>query len=101
MLPDSVLVISVMKEEFSKDEKVYLKDLVEWSRKSGSYKPKHWIILLTGVEIFAHLSISEVWKKRGGPYKSFSKSYHTDSFSAMSDATIKIHLDMPKFSGKK
>lgn len=92
LIPNSVLVISVLKKSFSRDEIDRLKKFVEWSRESSSYGPKHFVILLTGTELFNEF-LSDCWKKKGKPYSDFSDFHSTRSLESLSDATLSIYLN--------
>jgi len=94
-LPDSILVISVLKDHFSDDEKKLLKEFVEWARTSDNYRPRHWVILLTGTELFARFDISNAWKNKGEPYSKFTN--YQDTLNELSDATQAIYLEMPSY----
>ncbi len=97
MLPGAVIVISVLKEVWGDDEKILLKQFVEWARTSENYKPKHWVILFTGVELFAQPHIISAWTKKGEPYSKFANYHGINSLMALSDATQAIYLDMPSY----
>jgi len=99
MLPGSVLVISVLREKFSNEEKLLLKEFVEWSRESENNKPKHRIILLTGIELFASGDIGNAWKEKGEPHSNFTRYDYTHSFTALSDATLAIYLGVDSYYG--
>lgn len=96
LLPNCILVISVLKESFSKDEIVRLKKFVEWSRESSSFGPKHWVILLTGTELFNEF-LESSWEKKGEPYKNFANFHSIRSLETLSDATISIYLKMDSY----
>jgi hypothetical protein len=96
MMPNSFLVISVLKENFSDKEKILLKEFVEWARETTNYQPRHWVILLTGTELFTDF-ISSTWKKKGEPHSKFSDYDNTRTLSAFSDATLEIYLGMPSY----
>ena len=86
--PNSILVVSVLKESFSKNEKILLEQFVRWSRRNS----KHRIILLTATELFSEF-ISEAWKKKGGKHREYAELhtfYH--GMDAISDATIDVNL---------
>ncbi|MGP5565445.1 hypothetical protein [Vreelandella alkaliphila] len=96
LLPGSVLVISVLKESFSDEEIERLNRFVEWSRESSSYGPKHWVILLTGIELFDEF-LENNWKKKGPPHSIFSDYNSTRSIESLSDSTLNIYLDQKPY----
>ena len=97
MLPNSIIAISVLKESFSNTEKALLKKFVEWARKPVNYKPRHWVILLTGTELFAKHNISYAWKDKGNPYNKFSDYHCTRTLQGLSNSTQAIYLNMPSY----
>jgi hypothetical protein len=97
MLPGAIIVISVLKDDFSAEEKALLKEFVEWARTSKNYKPKHWVILFTGTELFGEYNIENAWKTKGGPHSKFADFHCTNTFSALSDATQEIYLGLPNY----
>jgi hypothetical protein len=97
MLPSAVIVISVLKDDFSDEEKVLLKEFVEWARTSENYRPRHWVILFTGVELFGEYHLENAWKQKGEPHNRFANFHSTRSFSALSNATQEIYLGLPNY----
>lgn len=96
-LPNSVLVVSVLKDDFSDKEKGLLRALAEWTRDTDTYQPKHWLILLTGTELFAKYHLEDAWENKGEPHSNYSNHYHFDSFQSLSDATLGIYLGIPSY----
>lgn len=92
LLPNCVLVISVLKESFSENEIVRLKKFVEWSRESLSFGPKHWVILLTGTELFNEF-LERSWENKGEPYSNFANFHSMRTLETLSDATLSIYLN--------
>ena len=92
MLPGSALVVSVLKDGFSDEEKNHLKELVKWARGPERNNPKHLVILLTGTELFATPYISTAWKEKGEPYSRFEAYHHTHSLAGLSSATLNLYL---------
>lgn len=97
MLPGAIIVISVLKDDFSDEEKVLLKEFVEWARTSENYRPKHWVILFTGVELFGEYHLENAWKQKGGIHSKFADFHATNSFAAISNATQEIYLGLPNY----
>ncbi|MHA1212978.1 MAG: hypothetical protein ACTSSH_11000, partial [Candidatus Heimdallarchaeota archaeon] len=96
LMPNSILIISVLKTEFSVDEIVLLKEFVEWAREPANYKPKHWVILLTGTELYAEF-LGQAWEEKGEPFSNFTDYNTTSNFEPLSDATLAIYLDLPPY----
>lgn len=97
MLPNSIIVVSVLKENFSDAEKVLLKKFVEWARKPFNGDPRHWVILLTGTELFAEHHITNAWKDKGEPFSQFGDYIRMRTLKDLSDATLAIYLGLPSY----
>ncbi|WP_447969889.1 hypothetical protein [Nitrospira sp. M1] len=97
LLPDSVITISVLKEKFSDDEIALLREFIGWARKPIKHEPRHWVILLTGTELFAELGIRDAWKKKGEPFSRYSHSHSSRTLRDLSDSTQAIYLKMSKY----
>lgn len=96
LMPGSILVVSVLKDEFSDDEIILLKKFVEWAREPVHSEPRHWVILLTGTELFGEY-LGSVWKKKGEPFSDFGDYHFTSNFEPLSDATLAIYLGLPPY----
>ena len=97
--PEAILVISVMRDEFTEGEKRSLLPLVKWGRRLNErWTPTNPVILLTGVEIFHQSSIESTWEKKGGPHGEFAKSRELGRLRNLAEATQAIYLDLPPFS---
>jgi len=97
--PGSFIVISVLRESFTKKEQGLLKQFVQWARASKvSSKPRNPVILLTGTELFAERDIDEEWAKVGGKHAEFAHVHHTETLMKLAEATQQIYLDMASFS---
>lgn len=95
-MPGSIIVISVMRDNFTKNEKKLLKKLVEWGRRPNKrWRASHPVILMTGHELFAEYHIGTEWKKLGKPYSDHSGIHSTRSLYSFAFATQAIHLDLP------
>lgn len=95
-LPGSTIVISVLKEEFSDAEKERLRDFVEWAREPINYGPRHWVILLTGTELFSH-HLEQTWKELGEPFTDQADYHNIHSLEPLSNATQSIYLGLEPF----
>lgn len=97
-LPGAIIVISVLRDEFTTSEKKWLKQFVQWGRRPDSQgRPTNSVILLTAHELFFDHLISATWKKLGEPYNSFADYEHTGNLRSFADATQRIHLGLPSF----
>ncbi|MGE6608836.1 hypothetical protein ACQKE4_20395 [Halomonas sp. NPDC076908] len=93
VIPDSVIVISVLKDSFSKEEKQRLIEFVSWAREPVNYRPRHWVILLTGTELFND-SLERTWQNLGEPYSTHANTHSTHYLEPISDATQSIYLGL-------
>ncbi len=96
LVPGSIVVISVLKTEFSNNEVIRLKEFVKWCREPIKSEPRHWVILLTGTELFNEF-LEGAWKKKGEPFSRFADYSFTHDFERLSDATLAIYLGLPSF----
>jgi hypothetical protein len=101
--PGSYLAVSVLRNEFTNNEKVLLKALVRWSRKlTVDGGPRNRVLLLTGHELLRQSEpISRTWKEIGGKHAELSGFHHTNSLRNIAEASIAIHLDMPSFESER
>lgn len=85
-----------MRDNFTKNEKMLLKKLVEWGRRSNRrWKASYPVILMTGHELFAEHLISAEWKKLGEPYSGYTDFHSTRSLYSFAFAKQAIHLSLP------
>lgn len=96
LMQESILVISVLKGSFSDEERKILTEFVDWTRNNNSYGPKHWVILLTGTELFDK-DLSKAWKKLGEPFNNYTDYHSLRSFESLSNATLSIYLGLPSY----
>ena len=94
--PGSTIVVSVLRDDFTKKEKKLLESLASICRKpdsgGGMANP---LVLLTGRELFFDFSLPETWKKLGSPYEQFANYECTRDLRSLAEATQAIHLDLP------
>jgi len=95
-LPGSIIVISVLKKEFSDAEKERLRDFVAWAREPINYGPRHWVILLTGTELFSH-HLEGTWNAMEAPFSEHANFHSTNFLEPLSDATLSIYLGLEPF----
>jgi hypothetical protein len=97
-LPDAVIVISVMRDEFTPSEKKLLKPFVEWGRRANERGlPTNPVVLLTGHELFMDHMVSSTWKALSAPHVNFADYEHTRNLHNLAQATQAIHLGLPSF----
>ena len=97
--PGSVIVISVMRDEFTPGEIRNLLPFVKWARRlDPHWMPTNPVVLLTGVELFHEFSIESTWGDRGGPYERFANFGITRSLHRFAEATQMLYLDLPSFA---
>ena len=96
-LPGSIIAIAVLKEEFSKSEKIRLRRLVRWGRRLNAERECiNPVLLLTGTELLSRRPFRDAWRGKGGAYAEFENRYFED-LPSVAEATVKIHLGMPSF----
>ena len=95
-IPDSIIVISVLKESFSENEKQRLNEFVLWARDPVGYRPRHWVILLTGTELFNEF-LERTWKDLGEPFSAHANYHSTKYLEPLSDATQSIYLGLDSY----
>ncbi|MES2822492.1 MAG: hypothetical protein V4732_02745 [Pseudomonadota bacterium] len=99
IMPNSLIVISVLKTNFSDEEKKLLSNFVSWAREpqdQEKYSPKHWVILLTGTELF-HENFKHAWEEMPEPFSKYADYQNTRNLEALSNATLAIYLDLPAY----
>jgi len=97
-LPGSTIVISVMRDDFTPNEKALLIKFVKWARRlDAEGRPTNAVVLLTGNELFFDFSISHTWKELGGEHGKYADYDHTNKLDAFADATQAIYLGLPTF----
>lgn len=97
-LPNTFVVISVLRDSFTPSEIKRLKSFVQWGRRPNVHgQPTNPVILLTGVELFAEDYIQSEWENLLEPYKSFSDSLSIRTLYCFADATQQIYLGLPSY----
>lgn len=93
-LPGTVLVVSVLKENFSEKEKRLLEKLVRWGWVSVEGRMRAPVILLTGVELFADWTVEKSWQQKGAPYPADADVSVFSDLELFAMETQRIHLGM-------
>lgn len=92
-LPTAYFVISVLRETFTTNEKVLIKNFIAWMEKQNKSKSdQNRVILLTGAELFLNFSIDATWSKLSGIHKKHSDNRNSSSLNGLSIATQEIYL---------
>ena len=100
-LPGSIIAMSVLKEEFSKSEKIRLRRLVRWGRRlNAEGECTNPVLLLTGTELMSQRPLRNAWRGKGGAYAEFANRYIED-LPSVADATVKIYLGLPSFEEQR
>ncbi len=97
-LPGAVIVISVMRNHFTENEKKIIGQFVKWaSRLNTRGKVINPVILFTGHELFVDYLLSATWKDLGKPYEDYTDYEHTKDLYSLAQATQAIYLGLPSF----
>jgi hypothetical protein len=97
-LPNSVVVISVLRDHFTPKEKKLLAPFVNWGRRVNVHgEPTNPVLLLTSNELMMEHFVSATWKELGGVHGKFSEYEHTRNLLDFADATQQIYLGMKSF----
>ena len=97
-LPGATIVISVLRDHFTENEKRALLPFVKWARRlNKDWAPTNPVILLTGVELFNDFDLGSTWTEKGGRYAEFSNFEYTHELEKLSEATQAIYLGLPSF----
>jgi hypothetical protein len=97
-LPDAVVVIAVLRDHFTKNEKKLLTKFVTWGRTPNSYgEPSNPVLLLTSTELLMEHSVTTTWKHLGGKHAQFSSFREMRNLLGFANVTQQLYLDMPSF----
>ncbi len=97
-LPGAVIVISVLRDNFTPSEKELLVPFVNWARRLDEHgRPTNPVILLTAHELFMDHFITSTWKALGEPYASYAEYWHTQSLQNFAEATQRVYLNIQPF----
>jgi hypothetical protein len=96
--PGSALVFATLNSELQESEVKLIQDSAIIERKKRMRgKSSSPVILLTGIELFAH-RIADNWKKKGGIYERFGqRSFELTKLSTLADAAQQIYLHLPSW----
>src|SRR5262249_33524709 len=97
-LPDSVIVIAVLRDHFTAAEKKILRKFVTWGSRANVYgEATNRVLLLTSLAVTIDHYLSWTWKALGGPHGKFSDYEHSRTLLILAEATQQIYLGMPSF----
>jgi hypothetical protein len=97
-LPEAVIVIAILRDDFTKAEKKLLKRLVSWGRRVNIYgEPTNPVLLLTSHELTMDYNLSSTWKELGGEHAKFTDYNDTRTLFDFADVTQRIYLGIPSF----
>lgn len=95
-LPNAVVVISVLRDHFTRAEKELLKKFVNWGRRVNIHgEPTNPVLLLTAHELTMGFLLSKTWEDIGGTHARFAQN--ANSLLEFAEATQQIHLGLPSF----
>jgi hypothetical protein len=92
----AVLVFATLRDELTEKEKKLLRPLVNKGRKYWkAERPYNPVLILTGNELFGHLSVTKSWEKLSQRHRQASKWHSIDlKLMELCDATQQLYLDM-------
>lgn len=97
-LPNALVVISVLRDHFTRTEKALLNKFVNWGRRVNIHgEPTNPVLLLTAHELTMGYLLSATWEELGGIHARFAKYEHTRNLLNLADATQQIYLGLPSF----
>jgi hypothetical protein len=97
-LPETVIVIAVLRDHFTAAERKILTRFVAWGRRVNMYgEPTNPVLLLTSRELTMDHHLSWTWKALGGRHEKFADYEHTRTLFNLADATQQIYLGVPSF----
>jgi hypothetical protein len=97
-LPEAVIVVAVLRDHFTREEKKILTKFVGWGRRVNIYgEPTNPVLLLTSHELTMEHHLSSTWKELGGQHAKFVDYEHTRNLFNFADATQQIYLGIPSF----
>ena len=92
-IPGTCLVFATLKDNISPEERRHLVRVARWGRiPDATGRPRNPVVVLTGTELFADISVRAAWDKAGGQRKSVSGQ--TDGLDSFADATQQVYLGL-------
>jgi len=102
-LPNCVIVIGVLKSDFTPTEKQRITELATWGRSEYiKGRPRNPVVVLTGSELLSEDRITEGWEAAGGKAALLAKQVLTreDDPEVIADLTQQLYLDLPSFGAE-
>ncbi|WP_420347200.1 hypothetical protein [Pelagibius sp.] len=97
-VPNAVLVVSVLRDQFNASEKRILTKFAKWCRRSnGEGQPTNHLVLLTSLELHMDFSLKRTWTELGEPYSNFADYHQTKNLHRLAESTQQIYLDLPSY----
>lgn len=97
-LSEAVIVIAVLRDQFTAVERKILTKFVAWGRRVNVYgEPTNPVLLLTSHELTMDHDVSSTWGALGGQHAKFTDYEHSRTLFNLADATQQIYLGMPSF----
>ena len=96
-MPGTILVLATLKSELSGAERGRIERLATWGRlPSDSGQTRNPVIVLTGMELFAHHGIVEAWSKTNDKRKTLVQPGHVreDNLRTLADLTQQAYLKL-------
>jgi hypothetical protein len=99
-VPGAFMAVSVMKDTLTDAERSRLTELARWGRSERiNGRPKHPLMVLTGLELFAERNVRSAWKDAGGVVASLSAhpSTRVDDLMTFAEITQQAYLGLKPF----
>ena len=98
-VPNSFIVVSVLRDQFTEKEIKLLTSFAKWGRRSN----EHWqwtnpIVLLTANELLENKQLELAWKKKGGKFKAYIEKNRIDNILDLAVATQSVYLSLPTYN---
>jgi hypothetical protein len=92
-LPGSIIVVAVMRDEFTETEVKRLEKFVIWASRPDKFRHEtNPVLLLTGRELFADHDVRGAWEKLGGVYKAHADFHSLNGLYAFARSTRAIYV---------
>ena len=97
-LPGAFILIAVMRDHFTENEKKLLRSFVLWGRRlDADGLPTNPVILLTANELFAEHYVTHAWEEIGKPFSEFTDYEFTRNLENFAESTQRIYLGLPSY----
>jgi hypothetical protein len=91
--------VSVLREDFTDNEKKLLRRLVRGGRKLDDHgQHRNPVLLMAAMEGLGFRGpLSNAWKDKGGKHAKFGEFNLTHGLYAIAESTVGIYLDLPTY----